>query len=161
MFVGFCVQLCQDWSEFPKWGNCMSIKINPFLRWTGYAPFRDERTTCMIVACGTKVTPFVRKCLRFIPVYVLRYPEEVWEFLSSKKGFYCHSRSPVCLNVGARFSALGYCAAFCARSSVSIPRCDLKYLFCLLSFPYCLSNTQNGALMEGGNDRTAGLRIVN
>ena len=29
------------------------------------------------------MTPLVPKWLRFIPVYVLRYPEEVWELLSS------------------------------------------------------------------------------
>ena len=46
------------------------------------------------------------------------------------------------------------------RSVRDVPQVCLKSLFRLLSFPYSLINTQNGALMEGGNDRTASFRIV-
>ena len=38
-------------------------------------------------------------------------------FIDWNKGCYCYSRSPVCLNVGARINAVGYCTALCAESS--------------------------------------------
>lgn len=114
-----------------------------FLRWTGYARFRDKRITCILCSSmWNKNRPkmvTIHTCLRAaLPWRGLRIA-----FIHWNKGCYCYSRSPVCLNVGARINAVGYCTALCAGSSVFDSR-----------------KTQNGVLMEGGNDRTAGFRIV-